>query len=246
MNRFLKALAHPLGWLFAAVAVVVGILVFEQVRLQVKLTNALDAVKQEEAKRLTAEGLLVSETASRREVEEELGSLRGQIDSMATLLGRKPKVVEVVKWRTNEIPIPVPAARRECPDGTAAPPCPPVAIEVAGREARLETVNGNTVAVGEIDVWRTAPLPREKVATVPWEVDGSKLVRIEKPALSPRWYVGGQVGVLNSKFALGPVVVGPPLRLFRIEARPVVGGLVNPGWDTTAYAGVAFGITRKP
>lgn len=246
MKRLLTILSHPITWVAVVAAVVIGVLVFEDMRNAVKLKNALDAAKQEEAKRLTAENLLVSETASRRQVEDELGTLRGQVDSMATLLGRKPKVVEVVKWRTQEVPIPVPPVDRECPDGSPAPPCPPVAIEVAGREARLETVNGNTVALGEIDVWRTQPLPREKVATVPWEVDGSKLVRTEKPALSPRWYVGAQVGVLGGEAAVGPVMVGPPLRLFRVEARPVVGGLLNPSWDTTLHAGLVFGITRKP
>lgn len=246
MNRFMSFLFNPLGLALAAVAVVVSIMVFEQVRLRTKLTHVLDVAKQEESKRLAAENLLVSETASRKQVEGELGTLRGQVDSMTTLLGKKPKVIEVIKWKTPEITIPMPPDTRECPDGSPAPPCPPVAIEAAGNEARLETINGNTVAVGEIDVWRTSPLPREKVATVPWEVDGSKLVRVEQPAIAPRWYVGAQVGVLNSQAALGPVVIGPPLRLFRVEARPVVGGLVNPGWDTTAYAGVAFGITRKP
>lgn len=246
MKRLLTILSHPLAWLAVLAALVIGFLAFEQARVAVKLNQAIEEAKEEEAKRLAAEELLVAETASRKQVENELGSLRGQVDSMATLLGKKPKVVEVVKWRTKEIPIPMPADDRECPDGSPAPPCPPVAVEVAGNEARLETVNGNTVAVGEIDVWRTSPLPREKVATVPWEVDGSKLVKVEKPALSPRWYVGAQVGVLAGEAALGPAVVGPPLRLFRVEARPVGGGLVNPSWDTTLYAGIVFGITRKP
>lgn len=237
------------GWAYlvasATLALVLAALGYEVVRKSVIITRLAGEAKRQEAARVEAEGNLAAEEASARALRRELDKMNADFAKMAEALQAKPR--EVVRWKTDTVtvPMPVPAEAPTEPQDPSCPEpeCPPVAIRLVGKEARLETQNGNSVAVGEVDIVRTLPLPEEVVATTPLTFD---TFLADAPAPQRvRWSVGPALGITSGGFAVGVQAVAPPVRLWRIEARPTGLAAVNAEGQASAFVGLTFGWRRR-
>jgi hypothetical protein len=112
---------------------------------------------------------------------------------------------------------------------------------VRGREARIETREGNEILVGEVEVWQTDVEPDALLATLPYDVDATDLVRSRRPRVR-RWGVGPAVGLTSGKIALGAIVAAPEAEVFggRIGLRPFASLLATPDGDAALAGGVLF------
>ena len=193
--------------------------------------------KTAEKDALAAAGFTVAEEAHQREMMQAIDRASALADEVARLKGRvgRVQVREVVKWQTQEVPIPLP--------GEACPICencglpvamPDIALSLSGTEARVETRKGNWVALGEVTVTRTKPPPEQIVGTYPWEATLSNYMKAPEPT-EPRWMAGPVIGLSTFGVRGGVALTGPPLKLGRFQARPM--GLVLAGSGDAAVAG---------
>jgi len=235
-------------WLTAAVIVIAllsGALVYEVVRKSMIINQQRETIQDTEAALLEANGFATSMAFSSAALERQLGELKPEVDRLRKALDAKPKVKEVIKWRTEEVPVYAggETTEVECPDGTIYNvPCPEVRVAVEGAEARLETEGNNIVALGEVTIIRTTPLPEERF-TVPFRVEQLS-VEAPKPQ-RVRWDIGPAGAISDTGWQLGAMAAAPPLRLWRVEARPVFGVMIGPGGGYTATAGLLFGWLRQ-
>ena len=159
----------------------------------------LDAIKAEEAARSEVAGLSVAIEVKQREIERrvtEIVTLTEQIEAVREVAG-DARTVEVIKWRSKEIVVPgekvyVPGETVYLPGDTEyvvgdcpVRPLPPVAFDVRGGEARLESEAGNYWAVGSVELWRLSPPPEEMLGTAGWRSDLTELTRPEQT--KPPW-----------------------------------------------------------
>lgn len=210
-----------------------------------------------EAEALRAQGYVVAAEASNRELTSKLGALRQQVDELKAA-GVAKKVDSVLTWRTAPARVTVtasaPPASLGAPGpaagdpvgvpGESSPNAPEqVALEldVRGREARLETREGNQMLVGEVEVWQTDVDPDALLATLPYDVDATDLVRATRPRVR-RWGAGPVLGLTGGKVALGAIVAAPEAEVFggRIGIRPFASLLAAPDGEASISGGVLF------
>jgi hypothetical protein len=215
---------------------------------------AQEELRRAEARALAAQDLIVAERISTRnaraahsELAEESEHLREQLDAIRETTGSAPEVVERVRWRTREVEIPIdracptdpPSSRPTGGDDDQGLPSPPTfSLQVRGLEARVTTRQGNRVALGEVEVWRTRPPPETLLATLPWE---TRLTQYESTEVGPGpgWAVGPLVGVSKDGVAYGAVVQAKPWRLLGGRVRPTGMVLAGTG-DLTAAVGATI------
>lgn len=252
----------PLRWLVVVLATVVAVLVgLEMVRKSVIINREKAARAGAEARLAETVDALTAEQRSRRDLEQQADVLRGEIDSLATQLGHKPKIVEVVKWKTKEVVIETSRTGEViCPpgytqvemdgkpycapsDGGAAippcPDCPDVLLRVEGAEARLESKAGNLFAVGQVSLVQTQPVNR--IYTVPFESG-----ELSIPAPTPtrvRWMLGGGAQLTNDGMQYGVAAATPQMRLGRVAARGMVTATTD-GTDGAVGGWVLLGWAR--
>ena len=201
-------------WLNLTLLAVALFVIASAIRINAGERAQYRAAREAEAKVAQAEGVIVGLEASERELQKRASGLEEEIEKLRQTVP-KVEIREVVKWRTREIRVPVPAEPvvLECPDGTLlnCPECPPIEIMIEGDEARLVSRKGNWLAVGRVGVWRLAPPPEEFVGWFPWESE-SVDVAVHERLLPPPprgWGAGGSVGFLNGELAYGPAVAFP-------------------------------------
>lgn len=165
-----------------------------------------------EAEELRAEGFLVAQEASRRELTAALddqGALRAEIDRLGEALGARPRVREVTKWRTSEIEVPVdrflPGACPPPGETPASAGTPSVSFEARGAEARLVAREGNTVATGVVELWKTKPPPEELLGTAAWQTPLSQILVATERRPTP-WRVIAMLGATTDEQVEGGLV----------------------------------------
>lgn len=238
--------AFVLGLLAAVLAVV---LVYEVVRKSYIIGERTEALERAQAEALSERGYAVAERAKARELEARLGELAPEVERLRDQLGRKAPVREVVRWRTPDAtvwpggsPPAGPVDTCDGGDGTlTVGPCPPVVVRAEGAEARLETREGNVVAIGSVDLVRTSPEPVERFR-VPWESAELTLPPAEPARV--RWSFGPAVGLTSEGWVAGAVALPPPARVGRVELRPMVGLMVGPSGEFVASGGLVVGWRR--
>lgn len=254
MTRIWSALKSPLGMGFLVVFVVVASLAFEIVRLSARARAWREDLRASQEETMRAQEALVVAEANQRKLGELAADLQAQLAGMERALGQKPKIRQVVKWQTREVEVypgsparpadgqEAPTGPQDCPAGE--PECPPVRVALDGVEATVETREGAVAVVGQVAIRRTSP-PPEEVFKVPFEAEQSVALREREGYRPPRWLVGPAVGVTSEGFAGGAAVVGPPLRLWGLEARPTGTALFTANGQPSIGAGLVIGIGRK-
>ncbi len=170
------------------------------------------ALKKAEAVAAEAAGLRVAKEVSDRQLEaaaHENDALAEEIERVRAV-APKAKVIERTRWQTREVEVPVDRVIPVDRIIEVAPECAElgellgnVAFSVAGTEARLETKAGNLFAVGEVEVWREAPPPREQLFSAPWESPLTEVLRQRQTAERP-WKLDLLAGVTTGPgWALG-------------------------------------------
>lgn len=239
--------AFVLGLLAAVLAVV---LAYEVIRKSYIIEQRTRELAKVQADLLTEQGYAVAERVKARELEARLGELAPEVERLRDQLGRKATVREVVRWRTADVTVwpggpldPDAPPLPECADdaGPGGLDCPPVVVRAEGAEARLETREGNVVAIGSVDLVRVSPEPEERFR-VPWESAELTLPPAEPTRV--RWSVGPAVGLTSEGWVAGAVALPPPARVGRVELRPVVSLMVGPSGEYVASGGLVVGWRR--
>jgi hypothetical protein len=246
LRRVFSFIAHPLGIAVVVAGVVLALIAADLMRAAAKAASLTKQLQASEAARLEAEGIVVSERATQKALLDEADRLQAEIGILTQQLGQKPKIREVTKWKTGEVVVwpgmpsdpAAPCADDASPKGFD---CPPVKVSVAGVSASLETNEGNVVVTGNVDIVRESPPPRE-VFQVPYEVTSSFVAKPEPVA--PRWFLGPAAAMQDGKAAFGVAAVGPRVRLWKVEARPVFQVVSDSGGSLTASAAFVIGIGR--
>jgi hypothetical protein len=223
------------------VVLAIGLLVFESIRSGAKVSNLRGQLEKTEAALAEAEGAAIASRESQRALLNEADRLQQEIADMAAALGKQPKVREVIRWKTGDPVVvyqgePAPADQPECPD------CPPVAVEVSGVTTTLETDAGTVAVLGKVLLKRTSPPPPE-LFEVPFSAETEAFVAKEPPR-PPRWYLGPAAAIQDGRAAFGAAAIGPPLRVWRVEARPVFQAVSDSQGAVTASAALVFGLGR--
>lgn len=245
LRRIFVFLTHPLGVVAVVACLIFGLLVADLARSAFKAASLARQLKESEAGRLEAEGVAVAERASQRALLAEADRIQAELAVLSKQLGEKPKVREVVKWRTETVTVAAPSGREvTCPHGEVVPcpDCPEVRVSVAGVSASLETAENNVIVTGKVDIVRESPPPREVVASVPYEVTGAFAAKPEP--VPPRWSLGPAVALQDGRAAFGAAAVGPRVRMWRVEARPVFQAVADKDGAVTASAALVFGVGR--
>ena len=135
-------------------------------------------------------------------------------DAEARLKGVRPKIVEVVRWRTKTglaTGAPRPPGGTGSPDAGAPPPCliaigDSMVIEVA--EGRLETKAGNRVVVGSAKCIRLLPLPTTTIfeQSIDLKVTEGKVSGGDSPATARPFVAGVAATAGSSTWGVGPLL----------------------------------------
>lgn len=216
--------------------------------------NAEEALSKElERERIEKANLLAEREANKKELrrlEEELfkanPDLKAENDRLRQLLNEKPKIVEIVKWKTKVVEIPSQPADvpgRDCPppgpDGKPSKDILLVAgdkghVEVA--EVTYETKAGNRVILGKGFCYRDEPTPALLFSSV---IEAPVSSAVAPPqAEEPRWGAGAFVGLAKGGWALGPKIMFPPLQLWKLRAEAEAGVALGPNGEYIGQAGL--------
>jgi hypothetical protein len=210
--------------------------------------RAADAERIAEARQLLAQGAIVeqqlAQQALARAVEDSHG-LERQLHRLRRQLEGRPKFRELTRWRTQEIEVPV---DRLVPGATVAVPCPAgeaLAFDIRGAEARIETRAGNTVLVGQAQLWRVRPPPEEQLGSAEFLADASELVVARERARARRWRLTPYLGLSSEPAAvLGAVWQRRGQFGWWVQASRGVPLADNHVGGTTLAGGVALSLGR--
>lgn len=174
-----------------------------------------------EAERLKTANLLVEVQKTKADMaqqEHDLlmsnADLENEVQRLKDELGKKPKIVEIIKWKTKEVPVEGPPVAIPCPDGTTvACHFPPGSTgHVEADELTYKTAEGNLVIVGKAGCWRDTPAPPARLFTSTFSAKLSEAsILQEKPLTLPGWGGGLRASVSNLGWELGPVLAFPAL-----------------------------------
>lgn len=239
--------SSPLGLVAVIVLVLIGWLSVEVVRGSVRASQLSRDLSQTEEALIEAKGAVVAERASQRALLDEADRLQVELGILTQKLGEKPAVREVIKWKTEEVEVfkGVPSVPAPGCSDDASPrgfDCPPVRIKTSGVTASFETRSGTVAVLGQVKLTRTSPLPEESFL-VPFSVETEAFAAPAAP-VPPRWYVGPAAAIADGKAAFGAAAIGPPVRVWKVEARPVFGALMDSEGHATASVALTFGIGR--
>ena len=103
-------------------------------------------------------------------------------------------------------------------------------------DVAVRTDAGNLVVEGLAEARRVRPAPVSPLfrgllrATAPDSIE-----RVPPPACPSRgWGFGAQVGLVSESWVAGPVLAGPPVRVWRLgEIEPSVAAAIGPSGDWT-------------
>jgi hypothetical protein len=180
------------------------------------------ARKDAEAERLKAEEADVAAEATKKELEEKISEsliLAADYEDLKARYGAKPKTV--TKWRTRDVEVPVEVAVRQEPTVIREPypvevqvpcdidptditaRCPEVcAWRAAGEQMTVSTVEGNTVAKGAVEMWRTRPEPEVYLGRGAIQADLFEVEPVRPPRARPNTF-SLDYGFDHSLWALG-------------------------------------------
>jgi cell division protein FtsB len=216
---FFDKLKPWLPWIFRAVTLLVVILLVLAWNSARSARNELASYIERE--KLVKADLIVEAQAAKADLKAleqkllmENAALENEVQRLKDTLGKKPTVIEVVKWQTKEVPVEGPPVAIPCPDGTTVD-CllPPGATgHVEADEITYETKNNNHVIVGQAACWRDTPLPKAKLFSSIFSASKTVAVMQKEPTNSlPGWGGGIRGQVDNIGWAVGPVLAFPPL-----------------------------------
>lgn len=193
--------------------------------------------KELEREKIEKANLLAERDANKKELsrlEKELldynPDLKGENERLKKLLDEKPKVVEVVKWKTKVVEVPSDPhdAPRDCPQpGPDGKPSKEIVL-LAGdtghaevNEITYETKKGNNVIIGKAFCYRDTPTPRLLFSSV---IESPVSIALQTPDPEPyRWGAGLYVGVSKDmQLALGPSLAFPPFHFLWLQWEPTV------------------------
>lgn len=181
--------------------------------------------------------------AKEREILSKDADFKAEKERLQKLLDEKPKVVEVIVWKTKEVYVggdPRPPTQ----PGTDAPPAVCVLMQgdsgqVIVSEVTYETKAGNHVLLGSAACWRTKPT-KSLLFTSAVEAPVSTAIVAPEPP-QKRWGAGLYMGFSKDGWAVGPAVGFPPLPLWSLQAEVTAGVGLGPGGQ---FQGGASGILR--
>lgn len=189
-------------------------------------------------------GALVAVRAELAEVRKKAEKIDGLSDAIKAALRVSPKSKpeSVCQFRSEPIPVALPSLLPDGWPGSDPDSTPSIDFEVAGSEVRFKTEAGNTWAEGEVELWRSRPLPMTLLGRKPWKSKASTLVVPNPvPDYRPPWEFGPAIGADADGSMLGATVLTPPFRLWRVSAhgsglilfhadgRPVVAATITAG-----------------
>lgn len=190
--------------------------------------------KELERERIEKAGLLASHEASKKDLKDlegkllkENGDLAEEAKKLKSALDEKPKIVEVIKWRTKEVPVEVPGESRPCPtpgeDGKTAKI---LLVEgdtghVEVSELTYETRAGNNVVLGKAVCMRDQPSPLKLFSGV---IEAPLSTSLKTPEPEPyRWGAGVYASVTPGlDLVLGPSLAFPPAHFLWLQWEPTV------------------------
>jgi hypothetical protein len=228
-----------LGWALVALGVYAAGATY---LLMLRRDRAAEVRREADAAALRAAGAVVAEPATPRAISATLAPVADQVAAVRRAVP-SARPVEALTWRTDTMTVPCPAAEpaaRPPAHPTVVDKLPELRIEARGTEARLETDNGAVAAVGEVELWRTAPPPEEMLGRRAWRADVSRLLRAEPMAPRRGWAAGPAIGWSRGGAVYGAVVVTPPVRVLGVDAAAWAAGAAGHG-DGIAMAGVLVG-----
>ena len=219
-----------LPWILLVVAVIVLLTALN------RAGSASDALSKElEREKIEKANLLAERDGNKKELnrlEAELlkgnPDLKAENERLLKLLDEKPKVVEVVKWKTKVVEVPSDPhdAPRDCPQsGPDGKPAPKIVLvegdtghaEVA--EVTYETKKGNNIILGKAFCYRDTPTPRLLFSSV---VEAPVSIAVQTPDADPyRWGAGLYASVTPALDAvLGPTIAFPPQHFLWLQWEP--------------------------
>jgi cell division protein FtsB len=209
--------------------------------------------KELEREKIEKANLLAERDATKKELkrlEDELfkanPDLKAENDRLKKLLDEKPKIVEIVKWKTKVVEVPSQPADvpgRDCPppgpDGKPSKDILLLAgdkghVEVA--EVTYETREGNRVILGKGFCYRDEPTPVLLFSSV---IEAPVSSAYVPPTVEePRWGAGAFVGLAKGGWTLGPKLMFPPLKLWGFRAEAEAGVALGPSGEYVGMAGI--------
>lgn len=209
--------------------------------------------KELERERIEKAGLLAEREVSKKEMKQREGELlmanadlEVEVHRLKDVLGEKPKVVEVVKWKTKVVEVPSQPADvpgRDCPPpGPDGKPSKDILL-VEGDKGHVEvaeitygTKAGNRIILGKGFCYRDEPSPALLFSSVV-EAPVSTAFTPSTPD-EPRWGAGAFVGFAKGGWALGPKVLFPPLRVWGIRGEADAGLGIGPSGEYIGQVGI--------
>lgn len=201
--------------------------------------------KELERQKLAAAGLIAEKDAKQRDLdkaEKEIVSqnelFRNEKERLQRALDAKPKVVEVIKWRTE--PTPVGPGDQTCPEGKKAVLLEGDKGHIEASEVTYRTEENNHVFLATASCWRDTPTKLklfENVVRAPVDV---ALMAEQKPPF--RWGGGVMAAASSDKAGLGPVLLFPTYEFLGVQLDASAGAAF---WTTgfvavSAQAGVRW------
>lgn len=218
--------------------------------------NSAHSARAELAKALEAEKLrnanLIVEQEQRakdlKKSEQQLmannADLRAERERLWKELGEKPKVVEVIKWKTLPVPSDPGATTRPDPQ----PGEPPVEVlfakgdtgHVEVNEVTYETRKGNRVLIGNAACMRDTPTPSILFKST-FEAALTSANAAETPD-EPRWGAGALFAFTKDGWAAGPKILFPPAKVWKFRGELDAGVGIGPDgtWAGVIGAGVRW------
>lgn len=220
----MEKLKPYLPWIFRAAALLVVILLvaaWNSARSsRNELATLLEREKLEKAKLIVE---IQSTKADMKEQERNLlmanADLEVEVARLKDVLGKTPKIIEVIKWRTKEVPVevagPATTIQLPCPKegGSVACLLPPGSTgHVEALELTYETKENNHVLIGKASCWRDTPAPAVMLFSSTFSSDmTSAMMQKEQVNKMPGWGGGLRGSVDNIGWAVGPVLAFPAL-----------------------------------
>lgn len=215
----MEKLKPYLPWIFRAAGLLVVVLLviaWNNARsARDELATHLEREKLEKAKLIVE---IQSTKADMKEQERNLlmanADLENEVQRLKDVLGKTPKVIEIIKWKTKEVPVEGPPIAIPCPDGTTvACHFPPGSTgHVEATELTYETKANNHVLIGKASCWRDTPAPAAMLFSSTFSSDlTSAMMQTEPVNKLPGWGGGVRGQVDNIGWAVGPVLAFPPL-----------------------------------
>lgn len=209
-----------LPWIFRAAGLLVVILLVLAWNSARSARNELAAYIEKE--KLVKANLIVEAQTSKAELKEmeqkllmENAALENEVQRLKDVLGKTPKIVEVIKWKTKEVVVEGPGVLIPCPSGGGTVACllPPDATgHVEAGEITYETKENNHVIVGQASCWRDTPLPKARLFSSIFTANLTNAAIAQEPVNKlPGWGGGIRGSVDNVGWAVGPVLAFPPM-----------------------------------